>query len=117
MENRNLFQEIDSFEESSQGFCNLITNLSFHPSEDGNMDGEEQARDSVIVRNDIPMEDDDSAQIQKEGRPVLTYLGRLSLLLQRLNYKSIISLTFNAYITIKFDLISAQSNFTAKMIM
>ena len=80
MENRNLFQEIDSFEESSQGFCNLITNLSFHPSEDDNME-EEQTRDSVIVRNDIPMEDEDSAQIRNEGRPVLTYLGRLGLLL------------------------------------
>ena len=79
--NRNLFQEIDSYEESSQGFCNLITNLSFHPCEDGNMEAEEQTRDSVIVRNDIPMEDEDSAQIRKEGRPVLTYLGRLSLLL------------------------------------
>ena len=87
MENRNLFQEIDSFEESSQGFCNLITNLSFHPSEDDNMEGEEQTRDSVIVRNDIPMEDEDSAQIQNERTPVLTYLGRLGLLFQRQNYK------------------------------
>ena len=87
MENRNLFQEIDSFEESSQGFCNLITNRSVHPNEDDNMEGEEQTRDSVIVRNDIPMEDEDSAQIRKEGRPVLTYLGRLGLLLQRQNYK------------------------------
>ena len=88
VENRNLFQEIDSYEESSQGFCNLITNLSFHPCEDDNMETEEQTRDSVIVRNDIPMEDEDSAQVRKEGRPVLTYLGRLSLLLlKRQNYK------------------------------
>ena len=88
VENRNLFQEIDSYEESSQGFCNLITNLSFQSCEDDNMETEEQTRDSVIVRNDIPMEDEDSAQVRKEGRPVLTYLGRLSLLLlKRQNYK------------------------------
>ena len=78
-ENENLFQEIDSYEEGSQGFCNLITNLSYHPCEDDSMalEREEQSRGSVIVRNDVPMEDEDSAQIQKEGRPVITYLGRL----------------------------------------
>lgn len=81
VENRNLFQEIDSYEEDSQGFCNLITNLSYHPCEEDTLaiarEREEQARDSVIVRNDVPIEDEDSAPIQKEGRPVITYLGRL----------------------------------------
>ena len=80
VENRNLFQEIDSYEEGSQGFCNLITNL-YHPCEDDTLvierEREEQARDSVIVRNDVSTEDEDSAQIQREGRPVITYLGRL----------------------------------------
>ena len=80
LENKNLFQEIDSYEDSSQGFCNLITTLSFHPCEDGAMEGEEQQRDSVIVRNEVPMEDEHGTQIRKEGRPVLTFLGKLGLL-------------------------------------
>ena len=83
VESRNLFQEIDSYEESSQGFCNLITNLSYHPCEDDTMETAEQTRESVIVRNDIPLEDEDRAHNQTEGRPVLTYLGRPCFLLRR----------------------------------
>lgn len=88
VESRNLFQEIDSYEESPQGFCNLIANLSYHPCEDDTMEMAEQTRESVIVRNDVPLEDEDRAQ--KEGRPVLTYLGRPCFLLQH-NYNVIVS--------------------------
>ena len=94
VEKRNLFQEINSFEESSQGFCNLINNLSFHPSlvtghidecsEGDSMEiveeGEEHVRASVIVRNQRLREEveDDGP---REGRPVLTYLGTLDLMI------------------------------------
>ena len=95
VEKRNLFQEINSFEESSQGFCNLINNLSFHPSlVTGHIDecsegdtmeiveeGEtEHVRDSVIVRNQRLREEVED-DLPREGRPVLTYLGTLDLMI------------------------------------
>ena len=94
VEKRNLFQEINSFEESSQGFCNLINNLSFQPSlvtghidecsEGDSMEiveeGEELVRDSVIVRNQRLREEVED-DLPREGRPVLTYLGTLDLMM------------------------------------
>ena len=94
VEKRNLFQEINSFEESSQGFCNLINNLSFHPSlvtghidecsEGDSMEiveeGEELVRDSVIVRNQRLREEVED-DVPRDGRPVLTYLGTLDLMI------------------------------------
>ena len=87
--NIHLYQEISSYEDSSQGFCSLIHNLCFSPGQEEaelpnlGEDAEAEGRGSVIVRNgclDLGDSGDSRAQAEErtqEKLPVLTYLGRL----------------------------------------
>ena len=87
--NIHLYQEISSYEDSSQGFCSLIHNLCFSPGQEEaelpnlGEEAEAEGRGSVIVRNgchDLGDSGDSRAQAEErtqEKLPVLTYLGRL----------------------------------------
>ena len=86
--NIHLYQEISSYEDSSQGFCSLIHNLCFSPGQEEaelpnlGEEAEAEGRGSVIVRNGCHDLDSGDSRAQAEERtqeklPVLTYLGRL----------------------------------------
>ena len=90
--NIHLYQEISSYEDSSQGFCSLIHNLCFSPGQEEaelpnlgeDAEAEAEGRGSVIVRNgyhDLGDSRSQDSRAQAEERtqeklPVLTYLGR-----------------------------------------
>ena len=113
---RCLFQEIDSYEDDSQGFFDLMTHLSFDPNQDypnsnsvnaqsshSNNDhrttsydelSSEQYRQSVIVKNNNMNSnhlnvDETSAEKVHRQIPFLTYLGKLWILAKPLNLNSI----------------------------
>ena len=109
---RCLFQEIDSYEDDSQGFFDLMTHLSFDPSQDypnsnsvseqgshSNNDqrnvsydelSSDQYRQSVIVKNNNMNSnhpDENSHEKVHRQIPFLTYLGKLSMLATNWCYK------------------------------